>query len=167
MVQGIRRIAIGLLTLVAWSPASGAQTAAAESASSRALAVPPGGGDKVTFCSSPELSATIKLDPPSTGSTRFSMGTGELAPRASNSGRHGNADEMIFFVKGSGSAQLGEQVVQVEPGTTLFIPEGLHHSFTNSTDEPMEFVWVFAPAGFEAGFRTRGVPPGTPCPPSN
>ncbi|HVL78772.1 MAG TPA: cupin domain-containing protein [Sphingomicrobium sp.] len=147
------------------SPAVG-QAPATATPVPRGLAIPPGGGDKLIFCSAPEISATIKIDPPSAGSSRFSMGTGELAPRSSNSGVHRTADEIIYFVRGTGSAQIGEETVAVEPGTTLFIPEGVRHSFTNSSDEPMEFVWVFAPAGFEAGFRTRGIPAGTDCPSS-
>jgi len=165
MVQAAVLAISPLMMLAAWASPMNAQARAVDATTARGLAIPPGGGHTVTFCTSPEISATIKIDPPSGGSTRFSMGTAELAPRSSNSGVHRTTDEIIYFVRGTGTAQIGEETVVVEPGTTLFIPEGLRHSFTNSSDEPMEFVWVFAPAGFEAGFRTSGVAPGTACPP--
>lgn len=131
---------------------------------SRGAVVQPWEGERLTFCDSPELSATLKVDSATVGAKRFSMGTGVLAPRSSNTGRHRSNDEIIYFVRGTGQAVLGPDTVPVHPGTTLYVPQGLSHAFVNRIDEPMEFVWVIAPRGFEEALREVGVPPGTPCP---
>lgn len=126
--------------------------------------VQPWEGERLVFCDAPELSVTLKVDSATAGATRFSMGTGVLAPRSSNTGRHRSNDEIIYFVRGIGQAVLGSDTVPVHPGTTLYVPMGLSHAFVNPTDGPLEFVWVVAPRGFEEGLRRVGVPPGSRCP---
>lgn len=131
-----------------------------------AVVVQPWEGERLAFCDTPELSAVLKIDSATAGAMRFSMGTGELAPRSSNAGRHRGNDEIIYFVRGRGEAVLGTDTVPVHTGTTLYVPQEVRHAFINPTDEVMEFVWVIAPRGFEKSLREAGVPPGTPCPPS-
>lgn len=121
-------------------------------------------GERLTFCDSPELSATIKVDSATVGAQRFSMGTGELAPRTSNASRGHRMDELIYFVRGRGWGAVGTDTVPVHSGTTLYLPQGLPHAFINPTDEVMEFVWVSAPGGFAEQLRSVGVPLGTTCP---
>ena len=109
---------------------------------------------------------TLKVDSATAGATRFSMATGELAPRTSNASSGHQHDEIIYFVRGMGQAVIGSDTVPVHTGTTLYLPQRLPHAFINPTDQATEFVWVVAPRGFEERFRTVGVPLGTPCPPS-
>ncbi len=128
--------------------------------------VQPWEGEQLKFCHAPELTAVLKVDSATAGATRFSMGTGGVAPRSSNGGRHAGVEEITYFVRGRGWGVVGTDTVPIHPGTTMYVPEGVYHAFINPTDEEMEFVWVVAPRGLEDSFRARGVPPGTPCPPT-
>lgn len=152
-----------LFVLVAAAATEGSAQNVSPANSHGGMVVQPWEGQRLEFCDSPELSVTLKVDSAMAGATRFSMGTGQLAPRSHNTGRHRNNDEIIYFVRGMGQAVLGPDTVPVHPGTTLYVPQGLVHAFVNPMAEAMEFVWVVAPRGFEEALREVGVPPGTPC----
>lgn len=140
--------------------------AGGELSAQSAAVVQPWEGERLTFCDSPELSVVLKVDSARTGARQFSMGTGELAPKTSNASRGHRTDEIIYFTGGMGTAVLGRDTVPVHQGTTLYIPLGLPHAFSNPTDVPMEFVWFVAPRGFEEALRSAGVPARSMCPPA-
>lgn len=123
--------------------------------------IQPGEGEHLRFCDTPELSVTIKVDSVRTGATRFVMGIAELTTQ--NFGRHRNEDEIIFFTRGRGRAVIAEDTVPFRPGTTMYVPQGVRHGFINTGREPVEFVWVSAPRGFETRLR-EGASPSGPCP---
>lgn len=160
----IRTITAVLVLLVLTS--SGEARAQTHPERGGGVVLQPWEGERLTFCDSPELSVTIKVDSATIGARRFSMGTGQLAPRSSNASRGHRMDEVIYFVRGQGWSVVGTDTVPVHSGTTLYLPLGLPHAFINPTDEVMEFVWVSAPSGFAEQLRGAGVPPGTKCPAS-
>lgn len=129
------------------------------------MVVQPGEGAKFIFCNSPELALTLKVDSAQAGATRMSMGTGELAPGTTHGpAQHPGVDEIVYIVRGRGQAGVGTGTVPVGPGSTLYLPDGISHTLTNVSEEPIEFVWIMAPWGVEEGLRQFGVPAGTPCP---
>jgi mannose-6-phosphate isomerase-like protein (cupin superfamily) len=152
-----RATAMGLFMILGTAAHVPAQTA---------TAVQPWEGERLTFCDSPELSVVLKVDSARTGARQFSMGTGELAPQSSNASRGHRTDEIIYFTRGMGTAVLGTDTVPVHPGTTLYIPLGVPHAFSNPTDVKMEFIWFVAPRGFEEALRSGAAPPNTLCPPN-
>jgi|GEM_PF-417227 len=104
---------------------------------------------------------TIKVDPQNTGSMRVAMGTQQMSlgyriPLH----RHEHQDEIIFVHQGKGKALLDQEEVDVEPGTTIYIPRGVWHGVENTSDEEAEIIWVVAPPGLENFFREAGAPPG-------
>lgn len=160
------RTLLVMCTVAVLVPAAGSEARAQTHPERQGGAVlQPWEGERLTFCDSPELSVTIKVDSAVTGAKRFSMGTGVLAPRTSNASRgHRTVDELIYFVRGRGWSVVGTDTVPVHPGTTLYLPQGIPHAFINPADEVMEFVWVDAPGGFAESLRSVGVPPGAACP---
>ena len=104
---------------------------------------------------------TVKVDPVNTGSSRVAMGT-QLMPVGYRipDHRHQSQDEILFVYQGRGTATLGERQVALEPGTTIYVPEGVWHGVVNDSDEPAEIIWVVAPPGLERFFRDMGAPPG-------
>lgn len=128
--------------------------------------IPSSGGTPLVFCSSPGLSVTLKVDSVSVGATRLAMGTGEIAVGASNEGTHADVDEVTFFLDGSGRTFVGADTVDVRPGLVLYVPQGVRHGFRNTGAVPLRFAWVIVPQGLAERFRTRGVAPGTACPPA-
>lgn len=52
-------------------------------------------------------------------------------------------EEVLTFTAGSGEAQLGDSIVQVGPGVSLFIPPSVKHGFRNTGDERLHLFIVF------------------------
>jgi quercetin dioxygenase-like cupin family protein len=58
-------------------------------------------------------------------------------------------DEALTYLSGTGEATLGEAIVPIGPGRSLFIPTGLLHGFRNTGNEVMH-VMVFFPVPYFA-----------------
>ena len=66
---------------------------------------------------------------------------------------HANEDEYSFVVEGCLGAQLGDEVVTAGPGELVVKPRGQAHTFWNAGDEPLRFLEIISPGGFENYFR--------------
>ncbi|MDA2923948.1 cupin domain-containing protein [Acidobacteria bacterium AH-259-L09] len=109
---------------------------------------------------------TIKVDPVNTGSMRVAMGTQQMeVGYRIPVHQHEHQDEILFVHNGHGIAILDDERVTLEPGTTVYIPEGVWHGVDNTGDQRAEIIWVVAPPGLERFFRDAGAPPGTQLPP--
>lgn len=49
-------------------------------------------------------------------------------------------DETYYFLSGTGTLQVEDEVFRVCPGAVTAIPRGLVHSLVSDTDEPLEFI---------------------------
>lgn len=142
-----------------------AEPARAPDHAERGLFIEPSGGTTLLFCSAPSLSVTLKVDSASTGGTRIAMGTAAIAVGGSNAGTHRDVDEVNYFLEGQGRAFIGSDTTDIRPGLVMYVPQGVRHGFANTGNSPLRFVWSIAPQGLASGFRSRGVAPGTVCPP--
>ncbi len=134
----------------------------ANAAAKPALILPDGGERRFIYAQGRETPITLKVDPVTTGSEHFVMGTAEI-PRGSRVPTHRHdMDELIFVHKGTPTVTLGDQKVTVEPGTTIFIPEGTWIGLENFASEPVVFVWTFGHPEFERWVRDIAVPAGAP-----
>ena len=84
------------------------------------------------------------------GTTRGSLVHGTLPPgRVSLAIAHRTVEEVWYVTEGQGQVwrkQGGrETVVDVEPGTALTIPTGVHFQFRASGSEPLRFVMCTMP----------------------
>lgn len=86
---------------------------------------------------------------------RFALVEHTLPPRGLGAPlhRHANEDECSFVVEGRLGAQLGDETVEAGPGEFVWKPRGQEHTFWNAGDEPLRFLEVISPAGFEGYFR--------------
>jgi len=66
---------------------------------------------------------------------------------------HANEDEYSFVIEGRLGAQLGDEVVEAGPGELVSKPRGQAHTFWNAGDEPLRFLEIISPGGFENYFR--------------
>lgn len=48
---------------------------------------------------------------------------------------HKKREEHWIIVKGSGQARIGDSIIEVQPGTYLFIPKGTKHRLTNTSKD--------------------------------
>jgi mannose-6-phosphate isomerase-like protein (cupin superfamily) len=122
----------------------------------------PDEGEPLKFCDAPELRANIKVSPATTdGKAPFAAGTADLT--GSNTGRHTDSDEIVFFYAGSGTAFVGETKLRIQPGVVMYVPKGVRHGFASEGAEPVRFFWINSPPGIEERFRAGGHPPSFEC----
>lgn len=58
---------------------------------------------------------------------------------------HPAEEEVIHIISGTGELITPEGSAQLEPGTTVYIPAGLHHATACHGTEPLRLVSVFSP----------------------
>lgn len=138
------------------------------SAAATAYVLQPEEGEVLVPCrveSSADARWTIKVDP-AAGSKRVAMGTQDLPGHERIPvHRHEHQDEILFIHEGHATGIVGDERVEVGPGTTVYVPQGVWHGVENHSDAAAKVVWVVVPPGLENFFRDIGVPPGTDCVP--
>lgn len=98
---------------------------------------------------------------------RFAMGTQTVAPRAMiREHSHDRNEEVIFVLEGRGIARIEGVDHAIRKGSCVYVAVNERHHFINPHDEPMTFLWVFAPGGLDRFFAEIGRPrrPGEPAP---
>ena len=65
---------------------------------------------------------------------------------------HHHEDEVKYVLQGCIGVMLGDQVIEAEAGSWVFMPRHQWHTFWNAGDEPCELIGVTSPAGFEEFF---------------
>jgi quercetin dioxygenase-like cupin family protein len=66
--------------------------------------------------------------------------------------RHDREDETSYVLAGTLTVQLGPDTVTAGPGDIVFKPRGVYHAFWNAGRDPVRFLEVITPGGFEAYF---------------
>lgn len=67
--------------------------------------------------------------------------------------RHTHEDEISCVLEGVLTLQVGEEVHTATAGAVVLKPRGIFHTFWNAGDEPVRFLEVITPGGFEGYFR--------------
>jgi len=67
--------------------------------------------------------------------------------------RHSREDEISYVLEGTLTVQQGTRIEQAGPGGCIHKPKGVFHAFWNSGSEPVRFLEVIAPGGFEHFFE--------------
>jgi mannose-6-phosphate isomerase-like protein (cupin superfamily) len=84
----------------------------------------------------------------------FCMGYVTLEPRGGQVPWHNQEQEELYFiVSGSGEACLGEDRRTLVAGQAAYIPPRVFHQLTNTGDEPLVMIYVYAPGGEVAHWR--------------
>jgi mannose-6-phosphate isomerase-like protein (cupin superfamily) len=142
---------------------------AGEGAASRTFAREPGEGEAWWWVG---LLATIKATKGQTGG-RYTL-VEILAPDGYGSVLHVHhqEDEGFWILEGELTFYVGDQTINAHPGSFLFGPKDIPHSFTVDSG-PARLLFILSPAGFEDLVRDMGeparsltVPPQPEAPPS-
>ena len=105
----------------------------------------------------------IKVDPVTTGSRRFVLGSSDLPPGdAIPVHRHLREDEIILITRGSARVQLGREFFAAGPGSTVFIPQGTCIAVENIGADTLSNTFIFSSPGFEEVLRAVSSPAGAP-----
>ena len=77
-----------------------------------------------------------------------------MAPKGLEPARHVHhrEDESFYVLEGKITYYVGEETYESGPGTFVFLPRGVPHSFTFETDV-VRMLTISAPAGIEELFR--------------
>jgi quercetin dioxygenase-like cupin family protein len=79
---------------------------------------------------------------------------------------HQREDETFYVVEGEITATVGNKTIKATPGTLVFLPRGVAHSFAIESEQVRMLV-LLTPAGMEEWFREFGVPaPAMTLPPA-
>jgi len=71
---------------------------------------------------------------------------------------HENEDEYSFVSSGQLTAQVGGQILVAGPGEIVVKPRGIPHAFWNKGSEPVRFLELICPGGFEQYFFDMAEP---------
>jgi quercetin dioxygenase-like cupin family protein len=66
---------------------------------------------------------------------------------------HSDEDELSYVVAGTIWARVGEREVKALPGSYVWKPRGVMHSFWNPGPDPARVLEIISPAGFERLFE--------------
>lgn len=79
--------------------------------------------------------------------TGSSVTVGRMRLHPSQAGerhRHGNADEVIYLIRGAVRVEVGDDTAELQPGDALAIPPGSGHRITNPGIEEAEMVLAYS-----------------------
>ena len=65
---------------------------------------------------------------------------------------HVDEDEYSYILYGNVGARIGDQDVLATPGSYVFKPRNVPHTFWNAGSEPARLIELISPAGFEKFF---------------
>ena len=71
--------------------------------------------------------------------------------------KHLHNDELIFINKGEGTMTLDEESIPVKAGDVVFVPRDTWHGLDNTSNENLQMVFQYTPAGFEEYFIENGT----------
>jgi mannose-6-phosphate isomerase-like protein (cupin superfamily) len=133
------------------APVAVGPTRAAAEPLGRPYVLPPGGGERMDYCARP-VTLWMKVDSVPAPGTRMIAGTAELRGDEGQ-GRHPDADEVLYIIRGSGHAVFGSDTLSLQPGSVMFVPQGIAHQIVSTGKEPMEYLFVIGPRTSAQSFR--------------
>lgn len=70
--------------------------------------------------------------------------------------RHDTTDEISYILEGELGLMVAGTDFRAGPGAFVARPKGVPHALWNTTDQPVRFLDVYAPGGFEVWYWDRG-----------
>ena len=92
---------------------------------------------------------TDKTAPFTTGTTVFPAGC--AAPLHSH-----NCAEQVTILSGHAEALIGDDLMQLGPMDTSFVPANLPHYFRNTGDGPLKILWIYGARDVTRTFTETG-----------
>lgn len=71
---------------------------------------------------------------------------------------HNDADETFILQEGTMDFHVGDELFSATAGTTIFVPKGVSHHFSNTGEAPARMLFIYSPAGMEGMFAEIGTP---------
>lgn len=102
--------------------------------------------------------ASLKAVRESTGGT-FSMTETTIGPGFPGPVAHVHREmhDAFYVLEGTLTLRLGDEEVEAPAGTFACVPPGVVHTFSNPSDEPVRFLNINTPGGWEDYLRDLGA----------
>jgi quercetin dioxygenase-like cupin family protein len=71
---------------------------------------------------------------------------------------HADEDEYSYVLTGRLTAQIGDDIIEAGSGELVVKPRGIPHAFWNAGTEPVRFLELISPGGFEEYFFALAGP---------
>lgn len=72
----------------------------------------------------------------------FRLEPGQFGPKHT----HNNEVEIYITIKGKGKVNVGNEVVEMTPGTIIYVQPKIEHQTFNTGESDLEFYGVFSPS---------------------
>ena len=69
---------------------------------------------------------------------------------------HHHEDELSYVLEGTFGVRVGDEVATAGPGSYIYKPRGVPHTFWNAGPEPARLIEIIWPARFERFFESLG-----------
>ena len=66
--------------------------------------------------------------------------------------RHSQSDNVYIVRRGEGVLTAGDETHTIRPDQVIYIPAGMAHSLSNLSDDVLEILEIYAPAGRQFDF---------------
>jgi mannose-6-phosphate isomerase-like protein (cupin superfamily) len=63
---------------------------------------------------------------------------------------HDDQEEVMFVLSGNGTVVLNDEKEELEinPMDAIYVPKGAYHMLKNSSDVPLQVLWILSPPGW-------------------
>jgi mannose-6-phosphate isomerase-like protein (cupin superfamily) len=87
----------------------------------------------------------------------LTVGVANMPPRTAGPSLHVHTreDEATYVIEGELTVVVGEETLSVTPGTFVWLPRGVPHTFANLGAEPVRAVGMIVPGGLEGMFKEQ------------
>jgi quercetin dioxygenase-like cupin family protein len=119
------------------------------------IVTPPGEGDVLQFSPTELLIWKATLD--STQAFDQLTLTAQPGHVGAPEHVHSGVEECFYVLDGAFRFKVADSIVVAEPGTFLFVPRGVAHTWTNALDVASTMLLTFVPGGMKA-FFTEAAP---------
>jgi mannose-6-phosphate isomerase-like protein (cupin superfamily) len=76
---------------------------------------------------------------------------------------HHHDDEAWYVVEGKLCIQVGEQVVEAQPGSAVFVPQGTPHTYWNPDNRLVRYLLIMTPNIYRLIQEIHATPDRTPA----
>lgn len=95
----------------------------------------------------PETDSWPLISPDTGGSENIMFQISETRPGgAALSHRHPNREHVFYVLSGHGTATVGDESFDVDPGDAYYVPKDVEHGIKSRTRETLKLIVVFSPA---------------------
>ena len=99
----------------------------------------------------------LLLGPENAGTHHATLGFSTFPAGSHPAGHtHPLEEELIYVVSGHGQLVTGDQVIDLSPGTAVYIHPGVEHATVAGPDSMLELVTVFAPPVVPGSYEPAG-----------